>query len=34
VAHIRDEVMPTLLGMDGCIGLSMLVGLACLPHFG
>lgn len=23
--HIRDEVMPTLLGMDGCIGLSMLV---------
>jgi hypothetical protein len=24
VAHIRDEVMPTLLGMDGCIGLSML----------
>lgn len=25
VAHIRDEVMPRLLGMDGCIGLSMLV---------
>jgi hypothetical protein len=25
VAHIRDEVMPTLLGMEGCIGLSMLV---------
>ena len=24
VAHIRDEVMPTLLGMEGCIGLSML----------
>jgi len=24
VAHIRDEVMPTLLGMDCCIGLSML----------
>ena len=24
VAHIRDEVMPTLLAMDGCIGLSML----------
>ena len=25
VGHIRDEVMPTLLAMDGCIGLSMLV---------
>jgi hypothetical protein len=25
VAHIRDEVMPTVLGTDGCIGLSMLV---------
>ncbi len=25
VAHIRDEVMPMLFGMDGCIGLSMLV---------
>jgi len=25
VAHIRDEVMPMLLGMEGCIGLSMLV---------
>ena len=25
VAHIRDEVMPTLLGMEGCIGLSMLI---------
>jgi hypothetical protein len=24
VAHIRDEVMPTLLAMDGCVGLSML----------
>jgi hypothetical protein len=24
IAHIRDEVMPTLLGMHGCIGLSML----------
>lgn len=25
VGHIRDEVMPTVLGTDGCIGLSMLV---------
>ncbi|WP_325692844.1 hypothetical protein [Pseudonocardia sp.] len=25
IAQVRDEVMPTLLGMDGCIGLSMLV---------
>jgi heme-degrading monooxygenase HmoA len=25
VAFIRDEVMQTLMGMDGCIGLSMLV---------
>lgn len=25
VGHIRDEVMPTVLGIDGCIGLSMLV---------
>jgi hypothetical protein len=24
VAHIRDEVMPMLLAMDGCVGLSML----------
>ncbi len=24
VAHIRDEVMPMLSGMDGCVGLSML----------
>ena len=24
IAHIRDGVMSTLLGMDGCIGLSML----------
>lgn len=25
IAFVRDEVMPMLLGMDGCIGLSMLV---------
>jgi heme-degrading monooxygenase HmoA len=25
IAHVRDEVMPMLQGMDGCIGLSMLV---------
>jgi quinol monooxygenase YgiN len=25
VAHVRDEVMPMVLGMDGCVGVSMLV---------
>ena len=25
IAHVRDEVMPALLGMEGCIGLSMMV---------
>ena len=25
VAHVRDHVMPALLAIDGCIGLSMLV---------
>ena len=24
IAQVRDEVMPTILEMDGCIGLSML----------
>ncbi len=25
IAHIRDDVMPTVLGMEGCNGISMLV---------
>ena len=25
IANVRDEVMPLVQGMDGCIGLSMLV---------
>ena len=24
IAHARDEIMPTVLGMDGCIGMSVL----------
>jgi heme-degrading monooxygenase HmoA len=27
IANVRDEVMPLVLGMDGCIGLSMLADL-------
>ena len=25
IAHVRDEVMPMVLGLEGCIGISMLV---------
>ncbi|MCW2598275.1 MAG: hypothetical protein JWM02_104 [Frankiales bacterium] len=25
IAYVRDDVMPTLSGMDGCVGLSMIV---------
>jgi hypothetical protein len=26
VAHVREQLMPTALGVDGCVGLSLLVG--------
>src|SRR3954447_13722675 len=33
VAHVREQLMPTALGVDGCVGLSLLVeplGACCV----
>ena len=25
ISHVRDEILPTVTGMDGCLGMSLLV---------